>query len=100
MLPRKAYLLKFIANIILYRETLNIGFSGLIIRYDNRSSGQIVLENKTIGIGLEWNKQLPFFMYTLKKNLKGVSRQNFFYFLFFGFLGPHPWHMEVPRLGV
>ena len=21
-------------------------------------------------------------------------------FSFFGFLGPHPWHMEVPRLGV
>ena len=23
-----------------------------------------------------------------------------FFFSFFGFLGPHPWHMEVPRLGV
>ena len=23
-----------------------------------------------------------------------------FYFLFFVFLGPHPWHMRVPRLGV
>ena len=22
------------------------------------------------------------------------------YFFFFVFLGPHPWHMEVPRLGV
>ena len=21
-------------------------------------------------------------------------------FFFFGFLGPHPWHMEIPRLGV
>ena len=21
-------------------------------------------------------------------------------FFFFGFLGPHPWHVEVPRLGV
>ena len=25
--------------------------------------------------------------------------KGFFFFLFF-FLGPHPWHMEVPRLGV
>ena len=24
----------------------------------------------------------------------------FFFFLFFVFLGLHPWHMEVPRLGV
>ena len=23
-----------------------------------------------------------------------------FLFLFFVFLGPHPWHMEVPKLGV
>ena len=25
---------------------------------------------------------------------------SFFFFLSFVFLGPHPWHMEVPRLGV
>ena len=24
----------------------------------------------------------------------------FFFFFFFAFLGPHPWHMEVPSLGV
>ena len=24
----------------------------------------------------------------------------FFFFFFFCFLGLHPWHMEVPRLGV
>ena len=24
----------------------------------------------------------------------------FFFFFFLSFLGPHPWHMEVPRLGV
>ena len=24
----------------------------------------------------------------------------FFFFIFMPFLGPHPWHMEVPRLGV
>ena len=24
----------------------------------------------------------------------------FFFFFFFFFLGPHPWHMEVPSLGV
>ena len=25
---------------------------------------------------------------------------SFFFFFFFVFLGPHPWHVEVPRLGV
>ena len=25
---------------------------------------------------------------------------NFIYLFIFGFLGPHPWHMEVPKLGV
>ena len=24
----------------------------------------------------------------------------FFFFIFLSFLGPHPWHTEVPRLGV
>ena len=24
----------------------------------------------------------------------------YYYYYFFVFLGPHPWHMEVPRLGV
>ena len=24
----------------------------------------------------------------------------FFFFLSLSFLGPHPWHMEVPRLGI
>ena len=24
----------------------------------------------------------------------------FVFLIFFSFLGPHPWHMEVPRLGV
>ena len=26
--------------------------------------------------------------------------RNSFFFLFFCFLGPHMWHMEVPRIGV
>ena len=25
---------------------------------------------------------------------------NFFFFFFFWFLGLHPWHMEIPRLGI
>ena len=31
-----------------------------------------------------------------------VSGSPYFFFLsfFFGFIGPHPWHMEVPRLGL
>ena len=33
--------------------------------------------------------------------LDGRNRIFFsFLFFFFGFLGPHAWHMEVPRLGV
>ena len=28
------------------------------------------------------------------------KRNSFFFFFFFLLLGPHPWHMEVPRLGV
>ena len=31
--------------------------------------------------------------------LAGISTA-FFAFFFLAFLGPHPWHMEVPRLGV
>ena len=29
-----------------------------------------------------------------------ISIFSFFFFFFFVFLGPHPWHMQVPRLGV
>ena len=29
-----------------------------------------------------------------------VKQPNKFFFFFFVFLGPHLWHMEVPRLGV
>ena len=29
----------------------------------------------------------------------GRNFQDFIYVLIFVFLGPHPWHMEVPRLG-
>ena len=29
---------------------------------------------------------------------KGISF--FFFFFFLAILGPHPWHMDVPRLGV
>ena len=27
-------------------------------------------------------------------------KMHFFFFFFLSFLGPHPWHMGVPRLGV
>ena len=39
----------------------------------------------------------PFF--TSNKSLKSGGRLHNTFF-FFVFLGPHPWHMEVPRLGV
>ena len=29
-----------------------------------------------------------------------VANFQMVFFFFFVFLGPHPWHMEVPRLGV
>ena len=32
--------------------------------------------------------------------LKPFLSQFLFFFFFLSFLGPHPWHMEVPRLGV
>ena len=31
---------------------------------------------------------------------EGAFESEFFYLFIFLFLGPHPWHMEVPRLGV
>ena len=38
---------------------------------------------------------------TVDSKHRPLSRGGFFGFLFvFCFLGPHPWHMEVPRLGV
>ena len=30
---------------------------------------------------------------------KYIYMSIFFFFAFFFFLGPHPWHVEVPRLG-
>ena len=35
---------------------------------------------------------------TLKKHDRALSFVGLFYFIFF--LGPHLWHMEVPRLGI
>ena len=41
------------------------------------------------------------FIYILWKLLTCYISLIFFFFLsFFFFLGPHPWHIEVPRLGV
>ena len=37
-------------------------------------------------------------LYYSKKYLHPFIQHPFFFFFFF--LGPHPWHMEVPRLGV
>ena len=37
-------------------------------------------------------------MLLLPQCLSGVSSTAFFFFFFFFFLGPHLWHMEVPRL--
>ena len=35
-----------------------------------------------------------------KQNETKSASSRFDFFFFFGFLGPHLWHMEVPRLGV
>ena len=32
--------------------------------------------------------------------LKVFEREEYLFFFFFFFLGPHLWHMEVPRVGV
>ena len=52
-------------------------------------------QNKCICVRKEWRIYL-------KCTVTKVSPTyyNYYYFLFFGFLGPHPQHMEVPRLGV
>ena len=41
------------------------------------------------------NKQL-----TQPEPIKTASFSSFFFFFFFCLLGPHPRHMEVPRVGV
>ena len=33
-------------------------------------------------------------------NAASTGSEPITFFFFFGFLGPHLWHMEVPRLGV
>ena len=49
-------------------------------------------------------KKLPFYLWTpstISHSLFSMKRHCFIYlFIYFVFLGPHPWHMEVPRLGV
>ena len=35
----------------------------------------------------------------MKTAFTAILWVSFSFFLFFSFLGPHPWHMEVPRLG-
>ena len=42
---------------------------------------------------------LPSYIFCLIISL-GTSRKFFFCLFFLSFLGPHLWHMEVPRLGV
>ena len=40
-------------------------------------------------------------MFYDKANSSPIMEEGFFvFFLFFAFLRPHLWHMEVPRLGV
>ena len=48
------------------------------------------------------NTSKIFFFFFFRGYLKVNSRiesEVFVFFLSFVFLGPHPWHMEVPRLG-
>ena len=45
-------------------------------------------------------------LFIVSKNFKSLAKRSllfrllFFFFSFFGFLGPHPRHIEFPRLGV
>ena len=43
---------------------------------------------------------IHFKKFIFSSHCKNNTQSFFFYFLFFCFLGPHPRHMEVPRLGV
>ena len=36
----------------------------------------------------------------LESNSCDSMKPNVFFFFFFVFLGPHPWQMDIPRLGV
>ena len=40
------------------------------------------------------------FHFTISFSTLDKTFHFFFLFIFLVFLGPHPWHMEVPRLGV
>ena len=44
------------------------------------------------------NRSMRSFIYTGFLNLNVVVFLFIYLFIYFGFLGPHPWHMEVPRL--
>ena len=48
------------------------------------------------------NKAAIIYMQLFKFNVKliAIKHANFFCFVLFAFLGLHPQHMEVPRLGV
>ena len=51
-----------------------------------------------------WPGELLYTMGTAKQTKESTRKQqgriSFFFFFFGLFLGPHPWHMEVPRLVV
>ena len=53
-----------------------------------------------LGIVLRAKHALSFFFKFIPRCFILFDEIVFFNFLFFVFLGPHPWHMEVPRLGV
>ena len=42
----------------------------------------------------------PLTAFLIVRDLEAVVFLFYFYLFIFGFLGPHLWHMEVPRLGV
>ena len=54
-----------------------------------------------ISCGLLHTLQIKFSSFVkVSHSFEMNCNHHFFFFLSFVFLGPHPWHMKVPRLGV
>ena len=51
----------------------------------------------TVGVRYEWSKDLRW-----SNDYLAIIclQEHIFISILFCFLGPHPWHMEVPRLGL
>ena len=65
--------------------------AGVMLLFGDRASTQIIWNSSAYGICLF--SPIYLIIYLHQYGLRGI-------YLFFVFLGLHPWHMEVPRLGI